>query len=168
MITLSAIDGAGKTTQVDAMVIRLRNRGFDPVVTREPGGTPVAEQVRSMVLNGHEIHPFTEMMLVYTARHDRLATVIEPAVAAGRWVVSDRFTDCTWAYQVRGRGLDPKRFAVLQAFVQHGWQPDLTLLLDIDAVTAGRRRSGRPAAPTSSNVRTSRSSSGCAPSTWGA
>lgn len=129
MITLSAIDGVGKTTQVDAVVNRLRNRGFNPVVTREPGGTPVAEQLRSMVLNGHEIDPVTEMMLVFTARHDHLATVIEPALAAGRRVVSDRSTDCTWAYPVRGRGLDP---------------PALTFLLDIDAVTAGRRRSGRP------------------------
>ena len=128
------------------MVNRLRSRGFDPVVTREPGGTPLAEQLRSMVLTGHEIDPVTEMMLVFTARHDHLATVIEPALAAGWWVVSDRFTDCTWAYQVRGRGLDPKRFTVLESFVQQGLQPDLTFLLDIDAETAGRRRSGRPEA----------------------
>lgn len=146
MITLSALDGAGKSTQVQTVVERLRDYyGIEVVVTREPGGSPVAERLRELVLHGDVIDPMAEMMIFFAARQDHLAQVIRPALQAGRWVVCDRFVDCSWAYQVRGRGLARAEFEALEKMVLRGWRPDLTFLLDIEPVVAATRRRGRGA-----------------------
>ena len=144
MITLSALDGAGKSTQLQAVVDRLRDfYSIDVVVTREPGGSPVAERLRELVLRGDEIDPPAERMMVFAARQEHLAKVIRPALDAGRWVVCDRFTDCTWACRVRGRGLARTEFELLEKGGHRGWQSDLTLLLDVEPMVAAARRGRR-------------------------
>jgi len=145
-ITFEGIDGAGKSTQIEAVVALLRARGHDVEQTREPGGTPLGERLRELVL--HEaMHLETEAMLMFAARREHLAARIEPALAAGRWVVCDRFTDATYAYQVGGRGLDPSKFAALEAWVHPGLQPDLTLVFDLDPSVAAARVAATGAAP---------------------
>lgn len=145
-ITFEGIDGAGKSTQIEAVVALLRARGLDVEQTREPGGTPLGERLRELVL--HEaMHLETEAMLMFAARREHLAARIEPALAAGRWVVCDRFTDATYAYQVGGRGLDPSKFAALEAWVHPGLQPDLTLVFDLDPSVAAARVAATGAAP---------------------
>ena len=137
-ITFEGIDGAGKSTQIAALVAGLRARGLDVVETREPGGTPLAEKIRELVLHD-AMHLETEAMLMFAARREHLAAKIEPALAAGKWVVSDRFTDATFAYQVGGRGLDAAKFEVLERWVHPDRQPDLTILFDIDPAVAAAR-----------------------------
>lgn len=140
-ITLEGVEGAGKSTQLTLLVDWLRERGIDPLVTREPGGTPLAEQIRALLLDSTStaIAADAELLLVFAARADHLAHCIEPALAAGRWVVCDRFTDATYAYQGGGRQLERDRIAVLERFVQRGIAPDLTLLFDLP-VAAGLAR----------------------------
>lgn len=138
-ITFEGIDGAGKSSHIESLAGWLRGRGHDVLVTREPGGTPVAESLREMVLH-QPMDALTEALLVFAARRDHLVRQIEPALAAGRTVLCDRFTDATFAYQGGGRGFDRAVLAQLEAWVQQGRQPDLTLWFDLPASTAAERR----------------------------
>ena len=138
-ITFEGIDGAGKSSHIEALAGWLRDRGHEPVVTREPGGTELAEQLRSLIL--HEaMDPLTEALLVFAARRDHLQRVIEPALSRGSTVLCDRFTDATFAYLGGGRGFDLGVLAALEGWVQHGRQPDLTLWFDLPPATAAERR----------------------------
>lgn len=142
-ITFEGIDGAGKTTHIDALEQAWRQQGRDVVRTREPGGTPLAEKLRELVL--HDImDPLTEALLVFSARRDHLQQVIRPALTRGAWVLCDRFTDATFAYQGAGRGFELGVLRQLETWVQEGLQPDLTLLFDLPtAVAAGRLQAAR-------------------------
>lgn len=137
-ITLEGIDGAGKSSHVEWLAERLRAAGRDLLVTREPGGTPLGEKLRELILH-ERMDLRTETLLVFAARQEHLAKVIVPALESGTWVLSDRFTDATFAYQGVGRGLGMERVAVLEAWVQQGLQPDLTVYFDVPA-TVGRAR----------------------------
>lgn len=138
-ITLEGIDGAGKSSHIERLCAWLRERGHEVVVTREPGGTPLAESLRQLVL--HEpMDALTETLLVFAARRDHLVHHIEPALARGATVLCDRFTDASFAYQGGGRGFDRHILTQLEAWVQHGRQPDLTLWLDLPPATAAQRR----------------------------
>ncbi|MBW7860555.1 MAG: dTMP kinase [Rhodocyclaceae bacterium] len=137
-ITFEGIDGAGKSTQIEALAAFLAERGQPVVRTREPGGTELGERLRELLL--HEpMHFETEAMLMFAARREHLAVRIHPALQAGDWVVSDRFSDATYAYQVGGRGLDARRFDALESWVHPGFQPDLTLLFDLPPELAAAR-----------------------------
>ncbi|MFP5405507.1 MAG: dTMP kinase [Gammaproteobacteria bacterium] len=138
-VTFEGIDGAGKSTHIDWYVERLRARGMDALRTREPGGTVLAERLRELLL-GEPMSLDTELMLMFAARLDHLDRLIRPALAAGRWVVCDRFTDSTWAYQGGGRGAHPERIARFEDWVQGGLQPDRTYLFDLDPELAAERR----------------------------
>lgn len=142
-ITFEGIDGAGKTTHIDALERAWRQAGRDVVRTREPGGTPLAEKLRELVL--HEaMDTLTEALLVFAARRDHVEQVIRPALARGAWVLCDRFTDATFAYQGAGRGFDLGVLGTLEQWVQQGLQPDLTLLFDLPpAVAAARLQAAR-------------------------
>jgi dTMP kinase len=138
-ITFEGIDGAGKSTHLDALARRLRERQATVVCTREPGGTPLAERVREIFL--HETADvLTETLLAFAARRDHLRSVITPALAAGRTVLCDRFTDATFAYQGGGGGAPLAVLAQLETWVQGGLQPDLTLWFDLPAEIAAQRR----------------------------
>jgi len=138
-ITFEGIDGAGKSSHVEALATWLREHGQTVLVTREPGGTAVAERLRELVL--HEpMDALTESLLVFAARRDHLQQAIEPALAAGSTVLCDRFTDATFAYQGGGRGFDVSVLAQLEAWVQQGRQPDLTLWFNVAPATAAARR----------------------------
>jgi dTMP kinase len=128
-ITLEGIDGAGKSTHVGGIADFLRGRGKDIVVTREPGGTPLGEKLRTLLLS-RTMDIDTEALLMFAARREHIAQVIAPALAAGSWVVSERFTDATYAYQGAGRGMARDRIAALEHWVHGGLQPDLTLVFD--------------------------------------
>jgi len=138
-ITFEGIDGAGKSTHIDWYVERLRARGIDAVRTREPGGTPLAERLRELLL-AEPMSMDTELMLMFAARCDHLERSIRPALAAGRWVVCDRFTDSTWAYQGGGRGAPTQRIAWLESWIHGDLQPDRTYLFDLPAELAAQRR----------------------------
>ncbi|WP_294000140.1 dTMP kinase [Sphaerotilus sp.] len=140
-ITTEGIDGAGKTTQIDRIAARWRDAGHDVVRTREPGGTPLAESLRGLLLS-RDMDPLTETLLAFAARRDHLRTVIEPALARGAVVLCDRYTDATYAYQGGGRGVDLATLAQLETWVQAGRQPDLTLWFDLRPEEAARRRAG--------------------------
>ncbi|MEN9455445.1 MAG: thymidylate kinase [Pseudomonadota bacterium] len=129
-ITLEGIDGAGKSTHLGWLQDWLRQRAIEHVITREPGGTPLGEKLRELLLH-HDMHLETETLLMFAGRREHIAEVILPALQAGSWVVSDRFTDATFAYQGGGRGLGIERIEVLEHWVQSGLQPDLTLLFDV-------------------------------------
>ncbi len=145
-ITLEGIDGAGKSTHLAWLVDTLRVRGLQVVQTREPGGTPLGEKLRALLLSD-PMDQDTETLLMFAARREHLAQVILPALAAGHWVVSDRFTDATFAYQGGGRGLDWARIEALESWVQGVVQPDLTLLFDLPEEVAALRLQGTGAAP---------------------
>lgn len=137
-ITFEGMDGAGKSTQIARTADWLRARGHVVLLTREPGGTPLGESLRALLL--HEpMHPDTEALLMFAARREHLAQVIEPALARGEWVLCDRFTDASFAYQGGGRGLDVARLETLEAWVQRGLQPGLTLLFDLPCEVAAQR-----------------------------
>ncbi|WP_251969044.1 dTMP kinase [Sphaerotilus microaerophilus] len=138
-VTVEGIDGAGKTSHVDAIAERWLARGLEVLRTREPGGTPLAEALRELFLH-RRMDALTEALLVFAARRDHLVQVIEPALARGAVVLCDRFTDATFAYQGSGRGFDQGVLAQLEAWVQQGRQPDLTLWFDLDPATAAQRR----------------------------
>ncbi len=145
-ITFEGVDGAGKSTQIVLLTEALRGRGLDVLCTREPGGTELGEKLREVLL-GMEMHVDTEAMLMFAARREHLAAVIEPALAAGTWVVSDRFTDATYAYQVGGRGLEAARCDALEAWVHPRLKPDLTLLFDLSPALAAARMEANGAEP---------------------
>ncbi|GHU03436.1 thymidylate kinase [Betaproteobacteria bacterium] len=143
-ITFEGIDGAGKSSHIATVVDLLRARGLDVVSTREPGGTPLGEKLRELLL--HEVmHLETEALLMFAARREHLFQLIEPALARGAWVVCDRFSDATFAYQGGGRGLDKARLASLEQWVHGHLQPDLTFLFDLPPDVACERiaRQGR-------------------------
>jgi dTMP kinase len=138
-ITFEGIDGAGKSSHIEPLAAWLRERGHSVLVTREPGGTPLAEKLRALVLN-EPMDALTESLLIFAARRDHLQNVIEPALDAGTVVLCDRFTDATFAYQGGGRGFDHEVLAQLEDWVQAGRQPDLTLWFDIAPALAAERR----------------------------
>jgi dTMP kinase len=143
-ITLEGIDGAGKSTHLQWLAERLRSDGGrEVVVTREPGGTPLGEKLRTLLL--HEPMDIgTETLLMFAARQQHLAQVIRPALERGAWVLSDRFTDATFAYQGGGRGMPAAKLEALEAWVQDGLQPDLTLYFDVPVVVGqGRLQAGQ-------------------------
>ena len=138
-ITFEGIDGAGKSSHIAELAAWVRARGVEVVVTREPGGTPLAEQLREWVLHA-PMDALTEALLVFAARRDHLVHHIEPALARGATVLCDRFTDASFAYQGGGRGFDLGVLAQLEAWVQNGRSPDLTIWFDLPAATAAKRR----------------------------
>jgi dTMP kinase len=142
-ITFEGIDGAGKTTHLawfrDQLAQKLAPSGRTVVMTREPGGTPLGEALREIVLH-QTMDLETEALLMFAARREHLAQVIEPALVRGDWVLSDRFTDATFAYQGGGRGLPRDKLETLERWVQGGFQPDLTVLFDLPPDTASERR----------------------------
>lgn len=144
-ISFEGIDGAGKSTHVDAVASRLRASGNRVVSTREPGGTPLAEKLRDLMLHT-AMDPLTEALLVFAARRDHLNEVIVPALARGDTVLCDRFTDASFAYQGAGRGLDLNVLRQLETWVHGTLQPDLTLWFDVAPdVAASRRAAARQA-----------------------
>ncbi len=137
-ITFEGIDGSGKSTHIDAVAEALRARGVTTRLTREPGGTPVGESLRELVIN-QAMTRETETMLMFAARAEHLARVIRPALTAGEWILCDRFTDATYAYQAGGRGVDELRIAELEQWVHPDLQPDLTILFDVAPEVAAKR-----------------------------
>lgn len=144
-ITLEGPEGAGKSTNRDYLAERLREHGIDVLLTREPGGTPLAEQVRELLLapSSETMAADTELLLVFAARAQHLDQVIRPALARGCVVLCDRFTDATYAYQGGGRGLSEARIAVLEEFVQGALRPDLTLVFDLPVEVGLARAAAR-------------------------
>jgi len=133
-ITFEGIDGAGKSTHLAWAAELLRGRGVSVVVTREPGGTILGEKLRQILLNGDQrIHPETEALMMFSARRQHLEEVIRPALQRGDWVLCDRFTDASFAYQGGGRGVEKQKLEELERWVHPDLQPDLTLLFDVSA-----------------------------------
>ena len=142
-ITLEGMDGAGKSTHIPDIIKLLEGKGVEVISTREPGGTLLGEQLRTLLLN-EPMHPETETLLMFAARREHIAQIIEPALSRGAWVLSDRFTDATYAYQSGGRGVLANKVIELEAWVQGGLQPDLTLLFDVPVeVSVARLASAR-------------------------
>ena len=149
-VTLEGIEGVGKSTQIVRLARALEAAGIAPIVTREPGGTPLAEKIRGLVLEARDepLPPAAELLLMFAARAVHLANRIEPALRAGSWVLCDRFTDATYAYQGAGRGLDAASIAQLETLVQGARRPDLTIILDAPVPLAlERARLRRASAP---------------------
>lgn len=142
-LTLEGAEGVGKSTNIEFITQYLDQRGIEYVLTREPGGTQLGEKIRELLLAVHEepMSELTELLLVFAARAQHLDKIIEPALAAGKWVVCDRFTDATFAYQGAGRGLSMETIGELESMVQGELQPDLTLILDLDP-EIGMQRAG--------------------------
>jgi dTMP kinase len=138
-ITFEGIDGAGKSSHISAAADSLEAAGNTLLVTREPGGTELAEMIRQAVLH-QTMDSVTELLLVFAARRDHLEKRIKPALAQGKWVICDRFTDSTFAYQGGGRQMDLQMIATLESWVQGSLQPDLTLLFDLPPEIAAERR----------------------------
>jgi len=147
-ITLEGSEGVGKSTNTNFVADLIKAAGHDVIVTREPGGTPLAERLREIALH-HDDEPvpaMAELLIMFAARSLHLENLIKPAIAAGRWVVCDRFTDATYAYQGGGRGQDAERISALERWVQADTQPDLTILLDADPAIGMSRAAKRSAA----------------------
>ncbi len=138
-VTFEGIDGAGKSTHIQGLAHWLRARGHEVLLTREPGGTPLAEQLRELFLH-QSMDVLTEALLVFAARRDHLVREVEPALARGATVLCDRFTDASFAYQGGGRGFSQEVLLTLERWVQEGRQPDLTLWFDLPAEVAAARR----------------------------
>jgi dTMP kinase len=140
-ITIEGMEGAGKSTNLDYACDFFAQRNINFVVTREPGGTEVAELIRDLLLAHHNeaIAPLTELLLIFAARAQHLETVIKPALASGQWVISDRFTDATYAYQGQGRLLGGDKVELLEQFVQQDLRPDLTIILDVPVELSAQR-----------------------------
>ena len=139
-ITFEGVDGAGKSTHLSWFAETLRGQGLDVLLTREPGGTPLGERLREILLN-ESMHAETEALLMFAARREHIEQVIRPALAQGTWVISDRFSDASFAYQGGGRGLDTGKLEQLEQWTHGGFQPDLTLLFDIPVEIARQRLS---------------------------
>jgi dTMP kinase len=147
-LTVEGIEGVGKTTQMGRISTMLAERGIAHVVTREPGGTPLAEEIRDLVLKAREeaLSDAAELLLMFAARSVHLRNLIEPNLSLGRWVLCDRFTDATYAYQGAGRGLEESSIRQLELLVQGTRRPDLTLLLDVPVQLGLQRARERNAA----------------------
>jgi dTMP kinase len=147
-ITLEGIEGAGKSTHMGDLSGLLSDLDIPAVVTREPGGSPIAERIRKLLLDPGNagMDETAELLLMFAARAEHLAKTIRPALDSGTWVLCDRFTDATYAYQGGGRGLDPSRIAVLERLVQGDLRPDLILLFDLPPEVGLDRARGRGAA----------------------
>jgi len=145
-ITFEGIDGAGKSSHLDFACELVRAAGHEVVRTLEPGGTPFGQGLRNALLN-HAAPAVAEALAMFAARSAHVEGLIEPALAAGRWVVCDRFTDSTYAYQCGGKGLDATVVERLEAITHPGLQPDATLLFDIDPATAAQRQRAQGRAP---------------------
>lgn len=143
-ITLEGLDGAGKSTHLAWLEQHFKDAGRAVVMTREPGGTPLGERLRAMVLN-EAMHADTEALIMFAARREHIEQVIRPALERGDVVISDRFTDASFAYQGGGRGIGRDRLEQLENWVQEGLQPDLTLLFDLPETVAQARMQGRAA-----------------------
>ncbi|SFV87970.1 Thymidylate kinase [hydrothermal vent metagenome] len=131
-ITIDGVEGAGKSTQINFICNYLKDKGINVVLTREPGGTDIGEKIRELLLNtDSKMHPDTELLLMFAARNEHIYSKILPTLKAGNWVLSDRFTDASYAYQGGGRGLDIVRIAQLESWVLQDFNPDITLLLDV-------------------------------------
>ncbi len=137
-LTLEGVDGAGKSSHIGHLRELCESLGRDVVMTREPGGTPISETLRAMLLT-ESMHMETETLLMFAARQEHILSVIRPALAAGKIVISDRFTDATYAYQGGGRHFPPERIQVLEDWVQQKLQPDLTILFDVPLEVARER-----------------------------
>lgn len=137
-ITVEGIDGAGKSTHIGFVTQWLQARGKTVVSSREPGGTPLGEKLRDLLLH-EKMHLETEALLMFASRREHVAQVIEPALAKGEWVLSDRFSDASFAYQSGGRGMDRAKMEALEAWVHPHLQPDLTLLFDVPLEVARQR-----------------------------
>jgi dTMP kinase len=137
-ITLEGIDGAGKSSHLSFIADQISVRKFEVITTREPGGTPLGEALREIVLN-EPMHAETEALLVFASRREHLAKVIEPALTRGAWVICDRFSDSTYAYQCGGRGMPESRAAMLEDWVHRHLQPDITFLFDTPLAIARDR-----------------------------
>ncbi|MCU5787840.1 dTMP kinase [Alloalcanivorax marinus] len=147
-ITLEGGEGAGKSSNLAWLAERLREAGVPVTVTREPGGTDLAERIRAVLLDpgAETMADGTELLLVFAARAQHLEALIRPALARGDWVLCDRFMDATWAYQGAGRGFDPAAIAALESLVLRGLTPDRTLLFDVP-VAQGMARAGKRSSP---------------------
>jgi dTMP kinase len=147
-ITLEGGEGSGKSTQVKRLVATLDAKGFTTLTTREPGGSPGAEEIRGLLVNGApgRWDALTETLLIYAARADHVGRTIGPALLADKWVISDRFTDSTYAYQGAGRGLARETIRRIDSVVLDDFKPDFTLVLDIDVETGLKRAGARGAA----------------------
>lgn len=141
-ITIEGIDGAGKSTQTESLIALLKARGVEVVRTREPGGTPVGEKIRELLLN-EEMDVETETLLFFASRAEHVEKVIRPALERGAWVLSDRFTDATYAYQAGGKGMSGRRVEALEKWTLGDFAPDLTILFDISPETAHERLAAR-------------------------
>jgi len=137
-ITFEGVDGAGKSTHIAWFAEMLKQRGHDVVVTREPGGTPLGEQLREILLN-QPMNIGTEALLMFAARLEHIEQVIRPGLCAGKWVISDRFSDASFAYQGGGRGLSWEKLSQLEQWVHPDLQPDLTLFFDVPVEIARQR-----------------------------
>lgn len=150
-ITFEGLDGCGKSTQIERLAAVLRAEGYDVLTTREPGGTGIGERIRAVLLDSRTegLTPMSEMALMFASRAQQTAEIIEPALAAGTWVLCDRFTDSTEAYQGGGRGLGSEAVLQLHEVLCHGLWPDLTILMDSDAAYSVQRarRRNQHAAP---------------------
>lgn len=140
-ITFEGIDGAGKSTHLDWFANALRKLGKKVLVTREPGGTPLGERLREILLS-QPMHAETEALLMFAARFEHIEQVIKPALRRGTWVISDRFSDASFAYQGGGRGVPASKLEQLECWVHENFQPDLTLLFDLPVEVACHRLSG--------------------------
>lgn len=147
-ITVEGTEGVGKSTNIAFLCGLLKKQGIDVVLTREPGGTPLAEELRDLLLTPRDemISQDTELLLMFAARAQHIDNVIRPALERGDWVISDRFTDATFAYQGGGRGVDISHIATLEDLVQQDLRPDLTFLLDLP-VEVGLKRASERSAP---------------------
>ncbi|BAS67353.1 dTMP kinase [Bathymodiolus septemdierum thioautotrophic gill symbiont] len=145
-ITIDGVEGAGKSTQINFIFDYLNNKGINVILTREPGGSDIGEKIRALLLSADSnMHSDTELLLMFAARNEHIHTKILPTLAQGDWVLSDRFTDASYAYQGGGRGLDITRIAQLEDWVLQGFKPDMTLLLDVPVDIGMKRVASRGA-----------------------
>ena len=140
-ITIEGMEGAGKSTNLDYVINFFQQRDIEFTATREPGGTEISEKIRQLLLDHHResLAPLAELMLIFAARAQHIDKVIRPALEAGQWVICDRFTDATYAYQGEGRELGGKKVETLERFVQQDLQPDLTIILDVPVTLSAAR-----------------------------